>query len=59
MARKRPRTSTWKKRTKVRKAKLRKPYDTKLGVPPRLMETPKKAPLVSKKKKPAATAGKK
>lgn len=29
----RPRTTAWKKRTKIRKAKLLKAYDTKLGIP--------------------------
>lgn len=46
----RPRTTAAKKRTKIRKAKLRKVYDTKLGVPPRLMKAPKKAAKVAKKK---------
>ncbi len=54
----RPRTTAWKKRTKLRKAKLLKAYDTKLGIPPAIMEVKKKGPKVSKKKIEAAPAGK-
>lgn len=56
MAHLRPHTTAWKKRTKIRKAKLKKPYQTNLGVPPRKMKVVKKAPLVSKKKAPAKVA---
>jgi len=54
----RPRTTAWKKRTKLRKAKLLKAYDTKLGIPPAIMEVKKKGPKVSKKKIETAPAGK-
>lgn len=54
----RPRTTAWKKRTKIRKAKLLKAYDTKLGIPPSIMEVKKKGPKVSKKKAEAAPAAK-
>lgn len=54
----RPRTTAWKKRTKIRKAKLLKAYDTKLGIPPAIMEVKKKGPKVSKKTPGTAPAGK-
>jgi len=54
----RPRTTAWKKRTKIRKAKLLKAYDTKLGIPPAIMEVKKKGPKVSKKTPGTAAAGK-
>ena len=52
----RPRTTAWKKRTKIRKAKLLKAYDTKLGIPPSIMVVKKKGPKVSKKKPGTAPA---
>ena len=54
----RPRTTAWKKRTKLRKAKLLKAYDTKLGIPPAIMEAKKKGPKVSKKTPETAPAAK-
>ena len=54
----RPRTTAWKKRTKIRKAKLLKAYDTKLGIPPAIMEVKKKGPKVSKKTPGSAPAAK-
>ena len=54
----RPRTTAWKKRTKIRKAKLLKAYDTKLGIPPAIMEVKKKGPKVSKKTPGTAPAAK-
>ena len=58
MPQSRPRTTEWKKRTKIRKAKLLKAYDMKLGIPPVLMKAKKKGPKVSKKKPVAPTTKK-